>query len=227
MRLLYKWGVASIFSDGSMRKLLLFLCCALGWCGQILSQRSVTDNKGIIKALAVESLGKQDTVAISLDSLAVSNPDLYSLFQVYQILQFVANDNSAAADSLLHVSIIDAPIDSLAKATFLNNLGINMMNVVAQLFSKAEYEKGRQQLEFIQPYLQQTLLPQWRYLYAASYFYQSTNLPFVDPTALPLLRRGLELATNWNFPDLTVKSIRSLGVYFVYPKTRNYHPIHD
>lgn len=216
MRLLYKWGVASIFSDGSMRKLLLFLCCALGWCGQILSQRSVTDNKGIIKALAVESLGKQDTVAISLDSLAVSNPDLYSLFQVYQILQFVANDNSAAADSLLHVSIIDAPIDSLAKATFLNNLGINMMNVVAQLFSKAEYEKGRQQLEFIQPYLQQTLLPQWRYLYAASYFYQSTNLPFVDPTALPLLRRGLELATNWNFPDLTVKSIRSLGVYFVY-----------
>ena len=191
MRLSYNWGVASVFSDGSMRKLLLLLCCALGWCGQVLSQRSVTDNKGIVKALAVDSLGIQDTVAISLDALAISNPDLYSLFQVHQILQFVANDDPAAADSLLHVSVIDAPIDSLAKTTFLFNLGINAINLANQLISKAEYEKGRQQLEFIQPYLQQTLLPQWQYLYAASYFLQGTDFPFVDPTALPLVRRAL------------------------------------
>lgn len=216
MRLSYNWGVASVFSDGSMRKLLLLLCCALGWCGQVLSQRSVTDNKGIVKALAVDSLGKQDTVAISLDALAISNPDLYSLFQVHQILQFVANDDPAAADSLLHLSVIDAPIDSLAKTTFLFNLGINAINLANQLISIAEYEKGRQQLEFIQPYLQQTLLPQWQYLYAASYLSQGTDLPFVDPTALPLVRKGLELAIYWNFPDLTVKSTKSLGVYFAY-----------
>lgn len=225
MRLLNKWGVASIFSDGSMRKLLLFLCCALGWCGQVLSQRSVTDiheamfrlneqlgTKRISVEAAIDSLNLYESIAEDSMSAEWSGMKLY--IQIDRILTYGLSDNFVTADSLLHVHFLDHTLPTDKRFEALDALGQRIVLDPVRLFNQVDYEQGRRFLEFVRPYLPLSFLPEWQRLYAHSFLQEGLKVLFGDLRSFSLIRQGLSLAKEWVIPDLEVDATGALGVLF-------------
>ena len=208
-----------------MRKLLLCLLCLLGWYGQVLPQRSLSDieeayfrlteqigNGSIAYETALDSLECYAT--ISQDSLPSGWQNIHLNAQLSRVIVYQLNGDFDAADRLLQSCFLNNFMDPEIKFRVIDALIQQTIENAQRLFHKSEYERGRKLLELYRPYLPLSLLPQWQKTYASSYLLEHFTVPFGDHQSFLLLKKSHLLAQEWGIPDLEVQSIGLLGVLF-------------